>query len=435
MKFGRSLRFLLAALILSPALSAQEEADLSQPLFVPFVSRLQGEIKNNLLRLSWIDSPDVQGVVYIYRSLEPFENNLSLDSLGRPVEVPYGAESYIDELGDPGTYYYFVVASDTRGQRFALPIPLNNSISVQISASPGGLAVSTGSPVSGGFLVPGGAAIPAPAGSEPGISGLEAAAEGDGIIITFSAETPGKKVVLYRSVQPLRQTMDLVGAVIVHNDAASPLTDYPVPGISYYYAAILEEDLTRGTAGIYPGKNATVSSVEVPAGQGRIGLAGPDRDIRAMPLPMISITAAVPATDAFGETPVQAGLSAKAAKALEDIPVSRKKDVSEKQPKVFNQDLDDSLRGGEDYALRAAVQGSFANKDWETCQDELKRYLSLPRSGESEARARFYLGQCYYFLGQFREGLFEFLSAQPFCPAESPEWIQASLNALVNAGS
>ncbi|MDR2618311.1 MAG: hypothetical protein LBC62_05510 [Treponema sp.] len=433
MKLSRLLRFLLAALILSPALHAQEEADLSQPLFVPFVSRLQGEIKNNLLRLSWTDSPDVRGPVYIYRSLEPFDDNLSPDSLGRPVEVPYGAESYIDELGDPGTYYYFVVASDTRGQHFVLPIPLNNSISVQISASPGGLAVSTGSPVSGGFPVPGEAA-PVPGGSEPGISGLEAVTEGDGIIITFSAGMTGKKVVLYRSVQPIRQTMDLLGAVIVHNDAPSPLTDYPVPGIPYYYAAILEEDLTRGTAGIYPGKNATVNSVEVPAGQGRIGLAGPDRDIRAMPLPMISVTAAVPATDAFGETPVQAGLSAKAAKALEDVPVSRKQAVPEKQPRVFSRDVDDSPRG-EDYALRAVVQGSFANRDWEACRDELKRYLSLPRSGESEARARFYLGQCYYFLGQFREGLFEFLSARPFYPEESPEWIQASLNALVSAGS
>ncbi|MDR1565947.1 MAG: hypothetical protein LBS48_01530, partial [Treponema sp.] len=272
-------------------------------------------------------------------------------------------------------------------------------------------------------------------GSEPGINGLEAAADGEGIIITFSAGMPGKKVVLYRSVQPLKQTMDLVGAVIVHNDAPSPLTDYPVPGIPYYYAAILEEDLTRGTAGIYPGRNATVKAVEVPAGQGRIGLAGPDRDIRSMPLPMISVTAAVPATDAFGETPVQAALSAEAAKALEDVPVSQKKAASEKQPRAFSRDLDDSPRGGEDYALSAVVQGSFANRDWEACVDELKRYLSLPRSGESEARARFYLGQCYYFLGQFREGLFEFLSARPFYPAESPEWIQASLNALVSAGS
>jgi hypothetical protein len=113
MKYRPSLVPAILALLLLPAAAgaAQEGG-----VFVPFVTKLGGELKNNLLRLSWIDSPDVRGPVFIYRSRAPIEGT-NPGARIRPIEVPYGAQSYIDEPEGSGVFYYFVAASDEGGAR------------------------------------------------------------------------------------------------------------------------------------------------------------------------------------------------------------------------------------------------------------------------------------------------------------------------------
>jgi TolA-binding protein len=59
--------------------------------------------------------------------------------------------------------------------------------------------------------------------------------------------------------------------------------------------------------------------------------------------------------------------------------------------------------------------------------------LTLPRSSSAEGRARFYLGQAYYYSGKYREALFEFLLIRDVFPAEGSEWVQAALNAMAKS--
>ena len=204
-----------------------------------------------------------------------------------------------------------------------------------------------------------------------GVSSLEAFALGDRVIITFDASGI-RSPVLYRSVRPIEGTPDLLGAVIVQMNVSSPFTDYPVPGIPNYYAVIPEEDLVNGRVDIIPGRNATQVPVEASTGD------------FAFPLAL-------------------------------------------KKPRAFTRDLENSPVGQEEYALRLMVRGPFAARDWETARDELVMFLSLPRSPETEARARFYLGQCYYFLRQSLAGLTEFYAFQDSFPIEAEDWIQALL--------
>jgi hypothetical protein len=347
------------------------------------------------------------------------------------VEVPYGAESYIDEIEGPGAVYYFAVASDEWGQKYEIHIPFGNSISVQVSASAEGLAASTGDPAAPG---------PAPEAASavweqgrrrdgPSISGISAVVEGEKVIISFNAGE-GEKPVLYRSVRPFNETMDLPSAVIVQSEISSPFIDYPVLGIPYYYAVIPEQDIITGTVEIKPGANATIESVEVPAGR-RTDLSDLALTIRSVPLPHISLQTASPGMNAFSDTPARSELKSETAKALEDIPSLPKKEEPLKRPRAFREDLLVPA-GGEEDTLRSIVQGSFAKKDWESAGNELKRYLSLPRTRASEARARFYLGQCRYFSGAYRESLFEFLAVQSDYPDEAAEWIQSALNMMTN---
>jgi hypothetical protein len=407
---------LIMLIFLSAAVFSQETGEAS--VFAPFISRISVEVRNNLIRLNWIDSTDIRGPVYVYRSSTAFTNGLPAS---RPVEVPYGVQSYIDEV-EPGTWHYFIAASDEGGRQYTVLIPFNNTISVTLGDP--GTEISQGQ-----FEEP--AERPADPG-EIGLSSLQAASQGEGILISYRTPGTAKTAVLYRSVNPIRQTRDLLGAVIVQSGISSPFMDYPVPGVLYYYAAILEEDLRAGRTAVFPGYNATLNPVQVPEGEYRIGLPKAQEEIRSMPLPLITVTAAVPENTAAPEISGPRELSAEAARALSDLRGrTRPAPAEEKNPRVFNQDLEKPA-GGEEYTLRFIVQGPFANRDWEASREALTRYLALPRSGAAEARARYYLGQAYYFSGKPREALFEFLSAQSHYPEETSGWIQAALAKLVN---
>jgi hypothetical protein len=118
--------FLLFFTVIIPALVAPgvlySQSGSGDSIFAPFISQLSVETKNNLIRLSWLDSRDVRGPVYIFRSSQPFRPG-PLPGNIEPVEVPYRTQSYVDETEGSGTVHYFVAASDERGRRYDIFIP------------------------------------------------------------------------------------------------------------------------------------------------------------------------------------------------------------------------------------------------------------------------------------------------------------------------
>jgi hypothetical protein len=327
-----------------------------------------------------------------------------------PIEVPYGVMSYIDEVENSGLWYYFIAASDERRQRYEIFIPYGNIVTITVAEIQD-------------------ESLPAsPAGTASKITGLEAAVRGDGVLLSFRFTAPVRNPVLYRSVNPIARTRDLLAAVLVEDGISSPFVDYPVPGIPYYYAVIAEDELVSGNVGIYPGHNATLSPAEV-SSESRVGLRD-SPGIRSIPLPFISMNAISPGSG-YGDVPTPTPLSPEAAQAVNGVRTSGTSPrVPQKTPRVFDQDLE-APSGGEDHTLRTIVQGSFRNRDWALCRDEFLQYLSLSHSAASESRARFYLAQSYYFSGSYREALFEFLTVQSNYPEEAAEWIQATLTMLI----
>jgi hypothetical protein len=417
MDLRRLTSLFILAIFLGPLLVSQEGSQSlpgseasEQAVFYPFVTELRGQIRNNLLRLSWRDSPDLRGPVFVYRSLSPFQGNISAEI--QPIEVPYGAESYIDEIDNSGIYYYFVAASDLE-RNHRIGFFSGNTISMEVTESIALLNVRTPVPQE-----------PAPAVTASGVSALRVQAEDSRVIISFRYEKTGN-LILYRGIRPITRAADLLGAVIIKREAGSPFIDNPVPGIPYYYAVVPEEELIHGTVAILPGINATLEPTQVVQEN-----AGGSANVRAVPLPFISLAAATQGNYVFEDTPRNGVLSPEAIKALENIPVYQKNPPPLKNSHIFSRDLETSGLG-EDYLLGAIIQGPFLNNEWNTAQDELLRFLDLPRSGSSEARARFYLGQCYYYSHSLREALFEFLQARVFYPDEAAEWIQVTLNTMV----
>jgi hypothetical protein len=365
----------------------------------PFVSDLRAEVRENLIRLSWIDSPDAQGAVYIYRSATPFgEGRLPVHLAA----VPYGTGFFIDEADSSGTVYYFAAASGETGRPHTVFVTGHNVLSVTVAAIP--------------------EPAPAPSGGTE-ITGIEARVEGESVIITCRVPEGAKNTILYRSVEPVRRTADLLSAVIVRPGAVFPFADYPVPGIPYYYTVIYEDELNRGVVRIQPGANSTLRAVEVLS-------AAEGNSLRSLPLPLLSIHTTVPGADRFSELPPVTPLGPAAAKAVEGLRPQAPPAPAPKKPRAFSEDLTTAPEGGEP-ALRGIVQGPFLRRDWENARDDLLRYLSLPRNAALEARARFYLGQACYFTGRYQDALIEFLLFQKEYPLEAGEWLETVLDKIV----
>ena len=396
MKFYAAKKTLFLVLTLAALPLAAQNAPKT---FDPFVSQLQGEAKNNLVQLSWVDSLDVEGPVYIYRSIYPFGGNNSL-LVGTPVEIPYGRQSYTDVIDTVGTFYYFAVASDISGLRYDLPINSKNTVTIHV---PGGLELN----------------------QETGVLSLEITAQEDRVIITF-AEKDVKNVALYRSTKPIYQVGDLEEAALIQTKITSPFIDYPVPGIPYYYALITEEDLVRETlngpigqsthspAAIVPGRNSTKDPVELPSGRPEFYSDGSSTGSALLPL--VSVQTATRWIDSSMESPPPEPV----------LPPQPKK------PRAFVRDLEALPEGGDEYALVSVVRGPFADRNWEAARIEFIKFIALPGSLETKIRAKFYLGQCYYFLNEPREGLSEFLSIRDKFPIETEEWIQALIGIMGN---
>ena len=219
-------------------------------------------------------------------------------------------------------------------------------------------------------------------------------------------------------MQPIKQTQDLLNAVIVQSRISSPINDYPIPGLSWYYAVVYEEDIISGQIVIRPGVNSTVSSV-------RLGEDASELSLRSLPLPSVTVYYALPEERAV--IPVTP-LSDSVLRAIEGMGFYEKA-ARKREPEIFM--IDSMLpSSGEESALVYIVQNSFHDRDWETASAELLRYLSLPLSREVEGRARFYFAQTCYFLGQYREALFELFAIQSIYPSEARSWINATLSAM-----
>jgi hypothetical protein len=394
----KSAFFFTMIFVLAFSSAAQQAAQGS-----PTVSQIKVETRNNLIRVSWTDSPDARGPVYIFRSARPFTGSIPANI--RPVVIRYGQQYYIDDTEDMTNLYYFIAASDVSGRRYDTIIPQTNSTYINLAQ-----------PQQAQIISPSVTAV-----TESGESdgNLFARQEGERVVITYENADQHKNAILYRSTQPFRQAQALLNAAIVQSGITFPFIDYPVPGFLWYYAVVYEDEIVSGNIGIRPGVNATVSPVLIS------GDEAAQRAMRAIPLPMLTLR---DHHDGFFLTdlPQQAYLN-----TGRDSQNRQKPPLELKKPRVYVIDLE-ATTGGEDSALVQIVQEYIEKYDWEGARAGLRHYLSLPRSKNVEMRARFYLGQAFYYTGSYREALFEFLTFRSYNSAEANVWIEAVLTAMVH---
>lgn len=388
-------------------------------LSAPYVSRIRTDVEGSSIKLLWQDTGLTGASYVIYRyTMEITSSNLK--SADKLAVVPAGQESYVDQPPDKRDYFYAVLVQDTSGKINDIFVPFRNVTTEGVS-------------------------VKALVGEQPlyaEVSVLRAAPTGDLLKLTFKSSEPNRELVIYRNTSPIDTESQLLSSVsiAVIPSSQTSFEDSPVPGIPYYYAVIDSAMLAGGKVTLAPGQNTTATGAEVPIRTDALGQIeyAPKRP---RPLPFLTLnsnlqTGARLAGSTPSPVPDETRLSQPTAAAVDSLLGSL---PTEKpaimKPVVLDPERGEVAGGGEEYTLKSIVDGSFASSDWKQTITVLNGYLNIHHSKSVESRARFYLGQAYYFSGDYRKSFLEFLYVEDSLYTAVQPWMDALFNKLQGSSS
>ncbi len=466
---GARLCAVTIALAVASGAAAQQAvtADPAGQPEVPFVSRLRAEASDGGIRLTWKDSPDVVGTCLIYRSpSEITAQTIATATLAGKVES--GVESWVDTPPDGTPYFYAVVMQDAAGVVYPLLVPFRNVTTTAVAvaaAEPSPAAASEAAsppvPQAAAAVPPASApeaaeitpapaaattAAPAPAAPSPvplgadipaRITAIAAAlsAAGDAVTVSFASSNPSRELLLFWSSTPFAGSSDLLRAASVAPlDPGTTRYVLPVLPASTYWFAVLDAGLYKvGQFPLVQGLNATTAAIKVPSKSEASPIAAAASTRRVLQLPSLTLDLRAATGDSEPgalELPPVTPVSAATSRAIDLLlQAAGQKPSVARVPTILDSDKAPQA-AGEAAQLLEIVQGSFRLNDMGGAEQRLLGFLSVPRSAQAAAHARFYLGQSYWFQGRTRDALLEFLTASDFYAAESQPWIDAALQKL-----
>lgn len=389
-------------------------AQTDREVFAPFVSRLEAKGEHGSIKLTWRSSNDIEGRCIIYRHTEEITSSNFSEAV-KVGEVPQSAASFIDYPDNTGTYYYAVLLQDTGGKTFELFIPFRNKTTKGITLESLGTESELAST----------------------ITDIETQVQRDSILITFNSSKDDRELIIYRSTSPISQSTDLAYAQTLRAipSSRSSFQDFPVPGITYYYA-ILDSGLVKvGEISFKPGDNATIIPASVSMGN-RIGL--PETTVsRNLPLPLLPLSLKIDSGEQLDSprpsaTPTAKKLDSATGKIvttlLSKLPEPKEKPLT---PVILAEDKGPVVSGGEEYTLKSILSKEFGEKRWLETEKLLKNFLSVHRSAAIEKRARFYLGQTLFFQEKYRESFMQFILIRDDLYIQVSPWIDRLFTVLI----
>jgi len=374
----------------------------------PFPTDLHYFSEGTTILLQWQDTPDLTGEVYhIYRYSSPIKTeNLSKAELVDTVNA--GVEEYRDRPSGTADWYYAVTAEDEKGH-YPLAIPYINSGTLSVGLDR--QAVVRENAVQ--------------------ITSLTARTMGSSILVDFDRNGSSRAISLYRSTSPiatpeqLRQS--LLVAVLEGDQHA--WQDKPIPGISYYYAALDREilNLEWESKILFKG-NYTINPAVIPLSEflDNPSLALP---VRKAPLPLLQLekyynelpSLAISFPEKKALTPK---LQRRVSAFLSDI---SQKEVKEILPRILSVDEEEESSALET-KLKQILGEYFLKERWDHGQRALLLLLSEGKDPDLTARIHYYRGQCLYFSGNYEMSYLEFLLSRDIYYSESEEWMEILLN-------
>lgn len=388
----------------------------AQERFAPFVSSLRIMQQESSVRISWQDDPASVDYYSIYRYTDPINETTFPDSteVGR---VDAGDEEFTDYPPSNTEYYYAILAVlDKEVQKIFIPY---RNVSVNpIAVKHGATIIRSGT---------GEEQVITEVDRSTTISDIRTDLFGDFIILRFSTSRPSRDLLVYRHHAPI-QDMDLdqrprlvaqlKGGSVEYREKAQVNTNW--------YYGVFDKDLsTAGTFPIIHGQNVTSQAVRI-----TVETKFPETSfsVRPRPLPELHIV-----------HEIESGRPLVSSSALFDkdlIPLSEDSEkVVNQILKTFPRESDNPLtpvvlekdtetpQSGSERTLTQILNGDFSRNEWSEAALQLRNFLSVRREKNIDSRARFYLGQAYYFMKEYRKAFLEFLNAQENYYTESQPWI------------
>jgi len=274
----------------------------------------------------------------------------------------------------------------------------------------------------------------ATAAGRPIVTDISAEA-GNGKFITVSWILPETEqeitsLLVFQDTQPVASYSQLAGLTpaAVLDSSNTGWTDKVTDYTDYYYAVIAVTGQKRYDI-IIPSMNATVNGAHLKLSPKK---AAPDVDasaaeklypegnMRETPLPYIDLIEGMytTGTDMGQDARAQANLLAGKSGGQKAEPLD---------PYIFEEDLI-SPDGGDDYFLFDVLKTTFIRKKYGDSAAALGKLLGTNRSEGVTKRAKFYLGESYYFSGRYSDAVKTFLSVSDEYPSLSKRWIDSSLD-------
>lgn len=194
--------------------------------------------------------------------------------------------------------------------------------------------------------------------------------------------------------------------------------------------SVKDEEATKRVSLVLPGVNATVFGAKAEIKK-RAAKVIPEKKeepkktyenkMREQPLPFVDI---------LGDSDSrQSTISDKAKTQVKDLLKAKRnsRELSVLDYHVFEEDLVEPS-GGDDYLLFDILKTTFIKKKYGECREKLVKFLGQNRSKNVTNRAIFYLGECYYYTGDFSKALGQFLLLEDVYPALSRKWSESTLD-------
>lgn len=459
MELMKTNKFILCLILFVLTLSTAFAQD--SDIFAPFVSKVRFATKDNLVKITWTDSPDINGLIRIFAHDTAINKN-NFSEAREIAQVEPGIESYIFQPETTDPIYYLVLQEDEEGKLYEVFIPYRNS---------------SANPIRVAFLE-------APKGYE--INNFITRAVEDYIEIDFELTGDTGNILLFRSTKPFATERDIMQATEIgsYKKPEPPLKDSPIAGISFYYLAIDEATYKSGDFAIQAGTNTSVSYAMIPLGDtpavvnttpeepevatvneepeisepesdttedevvilpvepvttsevlATIGTIESENFRRPMPLPFLRRADEVTGSgytgsSLFGGLVSQPDVSEATDKAIANL-LSIFETETPALLKSHILPIDKmEARNGIESSLKDIVQTSFSAGDWVLATKQIEEFLKLNISTEVRGRAFYYLAQCAYFTNNYRESFMYFLSVDTDTKEYTGPWLDSLLEIL-----
>ena len=372
-------------------------------VFAPFISRLKAVEDNSAIKLTWKDSGDAKGTYLIYRHTEKISRNNFSDAF-LVSEVNTGVENYTDTAMAGTDFYYSVILKTAENKQYDIFIPYRNVTSYPVS-------ISEIRKIDDNLTY---------------ITYLRVTEKEDSLYLTFRSSNPDRNAAVLRSHTPIFTTDDLKKSDLlsVISSGRESYSDFPVAGIPCYYTVVDAELLKSYNMDIIPFENTTLTPSEIKITDKVITVFKKSIPLRPEPLPAVNLDINIETGRKISSAYEKFFPEIKLGKNTENLV----RNILENEPKpekpepvIINSE--DFYSQRENIQLTVILSRYFFKEDWKNLELKLKDFIRNNRQNSLNKRASFYLGQCYFYQGNYNKSFMEFLTSSDSYYPESRKWM------------